>query len=59
MISSEKMQQFNQELDCNIKSMPSNIAFLIYDLRTYSQYKPSKRRAILERAIAAFYQAKA
>lgn len=57
MTESEKMRQYGQELECNLEAMPSNIAFLIYDLQTLRQYKPSKRRAIIERAIEALYKA--
>jgi hypothetical protein len=56
MIPSEKMREYGIELECNIEAMPSNIAHLIYDLQTISIYKPSKRRAIIARAIAALYQ---
>lgn len=52
MMTTEQRQQINTELDCNLESMPSAVAFLIHDLQTFQDYKPSKRKAILERAIA-------
>ena len=56
MMTLEQRQEINTELDCNIESMPSAVAFLIYDLRTFHDYKPSKRKEILERAIAMLYK---
>lgn len=52
MMTLEQRQEINTELDCNLESLPSAVAFLIHDLRTFHDYKPSKRKAILERAIA-------
>ena len=52
----EQRQAINSELDGNLDSMPSAVAFLIYDLRTFHDYKPSKRKAILERAIKILYE---
>ena len=56
MISLEQRQEINTELDWNIESIPSAVALLIYDLRTFHDYKPSKRKEILERAIAMLYK---
>ena len=56
MIPSETMQKYNIELDCNLEAMPSHIAFLIYQLQTFQNYKPSKRRAILAAAIETLYK---
>jgi hypothetical protein len=56
MMTAEQRQQINTELDCNLESIPSAVAFLIYDLRTFHDYKPSKRKAILERAIEMLYK---
>lgn len=50
------MQKYNQELDSNLESMPSYIAFLIYRLQTFQNYKPSKRRAILAETIQTLYK---
>lgn len=55
MMTTEQCQAINTELDCNLESMPSAVAFLIHDLRMFNNYKPSKRDAILERAIAMLY----
>ena len=52
----EQRQQINTELDCNLESIPSAVAFLIHDLRCFHDYKPSKRKAILERAINTLYE---
>ena len=51
MMTAEERQEANLELDCNLDSIPSAVAFLIHDLRTFHDYKPSKRKKILERAI--------
>jgi hypothetical protein len=56
MMTTEERQEINTELDCNLESIPSAVAFLIHDLRTFHDYKPSKRKAILERAIAMLYK---
>ena len=56
MMTLEERQQINTELDCNLDSIPSAVAFLIHDLRTFHDYKPSKRKAILERAIEMLYK---
>jgi hypothetical protein len=56
MMTTEQRQQANQELDCNLDSIPSAVAFLIHDLRCFHDYKPSKRKAILERAINMLYK---
>ena len=55
-MTTEQRQQANQELDCNLDSIPSAVAFLIHDLRCFHDYKPSKRKAILERAINMLYK---
>ena len=52
----EQRQNANQELDCNLESIPSAVAFLIHDLRCFHDYKPTKRKAILERAINILYE---
>lgn len=56
MMTLEQRQEINTELDCNLESIPSAVAFLIHDLRTFHDYKPSKRKAILERAIEMLYK---
>ena len=56
MMTAEQRQQINTELDCNLESIPSAVAFLIHDLRCFHDYKPSKRKAILERAIEMLYK---
>jgi hypothetical protein len=56
MMTAEQRQQINTELDCNLESIPSAVAFLIHDLRCFHDYKPSKRKAILERAINMLYK---
>jgi hypothetical protein len=56
MMTAEKRQEANTELDCNLDSIPSAVAFLIHDLRCFHDYKPSKRKAILERAINTLYE---
>ena len=56
MMTTEQRQAVNQELDCNLDSIPSAVAFLIHDLRCFHDYKPSKRKAILERAINMLYE---
>jgi hypothetical protein len=56
MMTTEQRQQINIELDRNLDSIPSAVAFLIYDLRTFHDYKPSKRKQILERAIEILYE---
>ena len=56
MMTAEKRQEANLELDCNLDSIPSAVAFLIHDLRCFHDYKPSKRKAILERAIEMLYK---
>ena len=55
-MTAEKRQEANLELDCNLDSIPSAVAFLIHDLRCFHDYKPSKRKAILERAIEMLYK---
>ena len=55
-MTTEQRQQINIELDRNLDSIPSAVAFLIYDLRTFHDYKPSKRKQILERAIEILYE---
>ena len=52
----EKRQAINLELDNNLDSIPSAVAFLIHDLRCFHDYKPSKRKKILERAINILYE---
>jgi hypothetical protein len=52
----EERQAINLELDNNLDSIPSAVAFLIHDLRCFHDYKPSKRKAILERAINTLYE---
>ena len=56
MMTLEQRQEIDTELDCNLESIPSAVAFLIHDLRTFHDYKPSKRKAILERAIEMLYK---
>jgi len=56
MMTTEERQRVNTELDCNLESIPSAVAFLIHDLRCFHDYKPSKRKAILERAINTLYE---
>lgn len=56
MMTQEERQQANTELDCNLDSIPSAVAFLIHDLRCFHDYKPSKRKKILERAINTLYE---
>ena len=56
MMTLEERQKINTELDCNLESIPSAVAFLIHDLRCFHDYKPSKRKAILERAINILYE---
>ena len=56
MMTAEQRQEANLELDCNLESIPSAVAFLIHDLRCFHDYKPSKRKAILERAINMLYK---
>jgi hypothetical protein len=56
MMTLEQRQRINTELDCNLESIPSAVAFLIHDLRCFHDYKPSKRKAILERAIEMLYK---
>jgi hypothetical protein len=56
MMTTEERQRVNTELDCNLESIPSAVAFLIHDLRCFHDYKPSKRKAILERAINMLYK---
>jgi hypothetical protein len=56
MMTLEERQRINTELDCNLESIPSAVAFLIHDLRCFHDYKPSKRKAILERAINILYE---
>ena len=55
-MTTEQRQAVNQELDCNLDSIPSAVAFLIHDLRCFHDYKPTKRNAILERAINMLYK---
>ena len=55
-MTTEERQRVNTELDCNLDSIPSAVAFLIHDLRCFHDYKPSKRKAILERAINTLYE---
>ena len=52
----EQRQEVNTELDCNLDSIPTAVAFLIHDLRCFHDYKPAKRKAILERAINMLYK---
>ena len=52
----EQRQEVNTELDCNLDSIPTAVAFLIHDLRCFHDYKPAKRKAILERAINILYE---
>jgi hypothetical protein len=56
MMTSEQLQEINLELESNLESIPTAVAFLIHDLRTFYVYKPSKRKAILERAINMLYK---
>jgi hypothetical protein len=56
MMTQEERQRVNTELDCNLDSIPTAVAFLIHDLRCFHDYKPSKRKAILERAINTLYE---
>jgi hypothetical protein len=56
MMTTEERQRVNTELDCNLDSIPSAVAFLIHDLRCFHDYKPSKRKAILKRAINTLYE---
>jgi hypothetical protein len=56
MMTAEQRQDANQELDSNLESIPSAVAFLIHDLRCFHDYKPTKRKAILERAINMLYK---
>jgi hypothetical protein len=56
MMTTEERQRVNTELDCNLDSIPSAVAFLIHDLRCFHDYKPSKRKKILERAINILYE---
>jgi hypothetical protein len=56
MMTLEERQRINTELDYNLESIPSAVAFLIHDLRCFHDYKPSKRKAILERAIKTLYE---
>jgi hypothetical protein len=56
MMTIEERQRINTELDCNLDSIPSALAFLIHDLRCFHDYKPSKRKQILERAINMLYE---
>jgi hypothetical protein len=56
MMTLEERQRVNTELDCNLDSIPSAVAFLIHDLRCFHDYKPSKRKKILERAINILYE---
>jgi hypothetical protein len=56
MMTLEQRQRINTELDCNLENIPSAVAFLIHDLRCFHDYKPSKRKAILERAIEMLYK---
>jgi hypothetical protein len=56
MMTLEQRQEVNLELDSNLDSIPSAVAFLIHDLRCFHDYKPSKRKAILERAINMLYE---
>ena len=56
MMTLEERQRANTELDCNLDSIPSAVAFLIHDLRCFHDYKPSKRKKILERAINILYE---
>lgn len=51
MIDLETRRAINEELDRNLENIPSKIAFLIYDLQTFSDYKPKKRQEILQKAI--------
>ena len=55
-MTTEERQEANLELDCNLDSIPSAVAFLIHDLRCFHDYKPSKRKKILERAINILYE---
>ena len=52
----EEMQKINSELECNLESIPTALAFLIYNLRCFDRYKPSKKKAILENAINMLYK---
>ena len=56
MMTAEQRQEVNLELDSNLDSIPSAVAFLIHDLRCFHDYKPTKRKAILERAINMLYK---
>jgi hypothetical protein len=56
MMTAEERQEANLELDCNLDSIPSAVAFLIHDLRCFHDYKPSKRKKILELAINILYE---
>ena len=56
MMTTEQRQDINLELDSNLESIPTAVAFLIHDLRCFHDYKPSKRKAILERAINMLYK---
>ena len=55
-MTSEERQDANLELDCNLDSVPSALAFLIHDLRCFHDYNPTKRKAILNRAIDMLYK---
>ena len=55
-MTAEERQEANIELDSNLERIPSAVAFLIHDLRTFHNYKPSKRKKILERAINILYE---
>ena len=46
----------DKELDCNLESMPSAVAFLIHDLRNFEIYNTGKKASILERAIEMLYK---
>jgi hypothetical protein len=51
MISDDKRAAINAELDHNLIAKPRDIAFLIHDLQTFSEKKPSRRAKILEQTI--------
>ena len=56
MMTLEERQAINLELDNNLDNIPSAVAFLIHDLRCFHDYKPTKRKAILNRAIQILYK---
>jgi len=55
-MTAEERQEANIELDGNLDNIPSAVAFLIHDLRCFHDYKPTKRKKILERAINILYE---